>query len=134
MLWVQESPVASRNDLSGSLSALALAVVALVVSPAPRGQAPAPAAPEDNRPEVIITAKREADAALAAKVDQAIKSNRYIFADHINVSAENGVVRVEGVVNDPADMIQLLRLARRAAGHRRVINEIEFADPGVDHD
>ena len=35
-------------------------------------------------------------------------------------------MRVEGIVEDPHDMVQILRLARRIAGKRRVINEIEI--------
>jgi hypothetical protein len=129
--------MATRHDLSGSLPALALGVVALVASPALRGQAPAPApAPPhtESHPEIVITGTRESDAVLVAKVEKALQSDPYLFVSHINVSAENGVVRIEGVVQDPFDMLQLLRIARRVAGKRRVINEIEFVDGGEDHD
>lgn len=129
--------MATRHDLSGSLPAFALGVVALVASPAPFGQAaPVQATPgqPETHPEVVITGTRESDAVLVAKVEQALQKDPYLFVSHISVSAENGVVRVEGVVQDPFDMLQVLRLARRAAGKRRVINEIEFVDGGEDHD
>lgn len=125
--------MASRHDPSGSLAAAALGVVALVAAPAPLGQVPAPAHAE-IRPEVVITATREADAVLVAKVERAMQSDPYLFVSHISVSAENGMVRLEGVVQDPFDMLQLVRLARRIAGKRRVINEIEVVSGGVDHD
>jgi hypothetical protein len=38
------------------------------------------------------------------------------------------------MVEDPFDMLQILRLARRIAGRRRVINEIEVTTGSVDHD
>jgi hypothetical protein len=38
------------------------------------------------------------------------------------------------VVQDPFEMLQIVRMARRIAGKRRVINEIEVAMGGVDHD
>ena len=37
-------------------------------------------------------------------------------------------------VQDPFDLLQILRLARRIAGKRRVINEIEVMTGSVDHD
>ncbi|HWZ64724.1 MAG TPA: BON domain-containing protein [Steroidobacteraceae bacterium] len=125
--------MAARHDRSGSLPAPALAVVALVASPALRAQQPVPA-PASAPPEVVISATRESDAVLVAKVEQAMQNDPYLFVSHISVSADKGVVRVEGVVQDPFDMLQIVRMARRIAGKRRVINEIEVADPGVDHD
>jgi osmotically-inducible protein OsmY len=124
--------VAARHDRSGSLPALALAaVVALVASPALRGQAPASTGVTH---EVVVTATRESDALLVAKVEQAMQNDPYLFVAHISVSADNGVVRIEGVVQDPFEMLQIVRMARRIAGKRRVINEIEVAMGGVDHD
>jgi BON domain len=134
--------VATRHDPSGSLPAFALGVVALVASPAPFGQAPpgqaalgeSASSAHETHPEVVITGTRESDAVLVAKVELALERDPYLFVSHISVSAENGVLRLEGVVQDPFDMLQVLRLARRAAGKRRVINEIEFVDGGEDHD
>ncbi len=103
-------------------------MAALVVSPY------TPAQVSDSRPEVVVTAGRESDARLAAKVEQTLQGDPYLFTGHISVSAENGVVRVEGVVEDPFDLLQILRLARRIAGKRRVINEIEVMTGSVDHD
>ena len=125
--------MAARHDPSGSLPALALGVVALVASPVSPGQAPAPAHAETH-PEIVITGTRESDAVLVTRVEQALQNDPYLFVSHVSVSAENGVVRLEGVVQDPFDMLQLLRIARRIAGKRRVINEIEFVDGGEDHD
>jgi osmotically-inducible protein OsmY len=122
----------ARPDPSGSLAAT-LALVALVGSPGLHGQAPVPAQPE-IRPEVVVTGTRNPDAVLVAKVELAMQSDPYLFVSHISVSADNGVVRLEGVVQDPFDMLQLVRLARRIAGRRRVINEIEVVSGGVDHD
>jgi osmotically-inducible protein OsmY len=75
--------------------------------------------------EIVVTAKRS-DEAIAAKVETALKQNPYIFSDHVTVTAKNGVVTVAGVVNDVNDLLAILRVARRAAGKGRVVNEIEF--------
>jgi osmotically-inducible protein OsmY len=125
--------MAARHGSSGLLPAAALGVAALVASPALLGQAHAPARAE-TRPEVVISATRESNAVLVAKVEGVMQSDPYLFVNHISVSADNGVVRLEGVVEDPFDMLQLVRLARRIAGKRRVINEIEVITGSVDHD
>jgi osmotically-inducible protein OsmY len=84
--------------------------------------------------EVVVTAARQSDAVLAAKVTAAVQQDPYIFGDHITVSAENGVVRLEGVVNDLGDLYRALRLARRIAGKGRVVNSLEFQPLAADHD
>ena len=125
--------MAHRLGPSDLLPAAALAVVALAAAPVPLAQTHASAHP-DTRPEIVITATRESDGVLVARVEDAMQADPYLFVSHVSVSAENGVVRLEGVVEDPFDMLQLVRLARRIAGKRRVINEIEVVTGGVDHD
>jgi osmotically-inducible protein OsmY len=75
--------------------------------------------------EVVITARREADAALTARVLQVLQDDPYVFADHIEVVTENGIVRLQGIALDYGDLQRTLLLARRVAGRRRVVNEIE---------
>jgi osmotically-inducible protein OsmY len=125
--------MAARHDRSGSPPVLALAAVALVGSPGLGGQQPV-SAPAMVPPEVVISATRVSDGVLVAKVEQAMQNDPYLFVRHISVSADKGVVRLEGVVQDPFEMLQIVRMARRVAGKRRVINEIEVAMGGVDHD
>jgi osmotically-inducible protein OsmY len=78
--------------------------------------------------EIVVTAKRS-DEAIAAKVETDIKQNPYIFSDHVIVTANNGVVVVRGIVTDLNDLLAILRIARRAAGRGRVVNQIEFQPP-----
>jgi osmotically-inducible protein OsmY len=74
--------------------------------------------------EIVI--RSTADAALTAKVDEALRDDPYVFADHVSVRTENGVVTVEGTVFSVQDMRRVLLLARRAAGKRRLINRLEL--------
>lgn len=98
-------------------------------------QAPAVERPHDAAlQEVIISATRQADEALTAKVTQTLQDDPYVFAEHLSVETENGIVRVRGVVIDPSDLRRVLFLARRVAGRRRVINEIELQALSADHD
>jgi osmotically-inducible protein OsmY len=127
--------VAARHDPSGSLAAAALGVAALVASPAALAQTSLAApARSEVRAEIVITATREADALLAAKVERALEKDPYLFTEHVSVSAENGLVRLTGFAEDPFEILQMLRLARRTAGKQRVVNEIELIQGTWDHD
>jgi osmotically-inducible protein OsmY len=72
--------------------------------------------------EVVVSAARQSDAVIAAKVTAAVQQDPYIYGDHISVTVENGVVRLEGIVTDLSDLHRVLRLARRIGGARRVAN------------
>jgi osmotically-inducible protein OsmY len=118
----------------GSLLAAALGVAAVAASPSAGAQAPA-AAPRDQAPraEVVVTATRLTDEALTAKVVEVLRDDPYIFADHMSVVTENGVVRLQGIVLDIGDLHRALMLARRIAGRRRVVSELELILSDVDN-
>ena len=89
---------------------------------------------EVPRQEVTVSASRLSDAVLTAKVEQALHDDPYIFANHMSVVTENGVVRLQGIALDVNDLHQALALARRIAGRRHVVNEMELIPLGADHD
>ena len=84
--------------------------------------------------EVVVTAERPSDAQVTRRVVAALRQDPYVFADHVTVTTENGVVRLEGVMTDLHDMLRVLRLARRIAGKGRVVNKIELAPSDDDAD
>jgi osmotically-inducible protein OsmY len=86
------------------------------------------------RQEVTVSASRLTDAVLTAKVEQALHDDPYIFANHMSVVTENGIVRLQGIALDVNDLHQALALARRIAGRRHVVNEMELIPLGADHD
>ena len=96
------------------------------------------AAPEgvraDLRDEIIVSATRQSDELLTQQVVAALQEDPYIFSDHITVTTTNGVVRLEGRINDRSDFFSALRLARRIARGRRVINNLEYAPSDDDAD
>lgn len=96
---------------------------ALLVGPPPLVAQAIPAG--SKLEEVVITARKEADAALTARVLQVLQDDPYVFADHIEVVTEHGIVRLQGIALDYGDLQRTLLLARRVAGRRRVVNEIE---------
>ncbi len=82
----------------------------------------------------MVTADRKADMATTAKVTTALRQDPYIFSDHVSVSTENGIVRLEGRVNDLVDLFQILKLARRIAGKGRIVDAIEYVPVDDDSD
>jgi osmotically-inducible protein OsmY len=126
---------AARRDQSGLLLATALGVVILAAGPPAIAQAVGvQRSNAATLQEVVVSASREQDEALTAKVVQALQDDPYIFADHVSIETENGIVRVRGVVTDVTDMRRALFLARRVAGRRRVYNELELQSLSADHD
>jgi osmotically-inducible protein OsmY len=89
---------------------------------------------QETQREIIVTAPRTSDEVLTAKVAAALQADAYIFADHVSVTAESGVVHIRGRVSDLSDLFAILRLARRIAGKGRVVNEIEFVPIDFDGD
>jgi osmotically-inducible protein OsmY len=98
------------------------------------GDAPTDPGKQQVRDEVVVTADRPSDVQITRKVMTAIQQNPYIFADHITVTTENGVVKLEGVITDLHDLLNVIRIARRAAGKRRLVNNIEYLPLDSDHD
>lgn len=84
--------------------------------------------PADPRlPEVVVQARRQAaDEEVTRQVEKTLTNDPWIFADHITVTTQNGVVRVEGIVGDTGEMFRIVRLARKIPGARRVVNAMEI--------
>lgn len=132
--------VAVRPDRNGLLLAAMLGAAALGGSQSVRAQT-APAQPpetsgpppvESHMEEIVISAAR--DQAITAKVTQALQDDPHLYAAHITVVTENGVVRLQGIAFDVWDMQRMLDLARKASGSRRVVNEIELLVDVESHD
>ena len=106
------------------LLAVTLGVVAFGTVRALFG-APADDPAGDVQREIVVTARRS-DAAIAARVTAALQQDPYIFAEHVTVMVQNGVVTIQGVVTDLNDLLAILNLARHVAGKAKVVNEIDF--------
>jgi osmotically-inducible protein OsmY len=105
--------VTARHDRIGPLLVTALGVAAPALAPFASAQTAAQLPSETRTDEVIITASREADAVLTAKLQQVLQDDPYAFTDHITVTTENGVVRLQGIAYEPSDLRRALYLARR---------------------
>jgi osmotically-inducible protein OsmY len=77
--------------------------------------------------EVVVQAQRQAaDEQVTQRVQQALSADRWIYSEHVTVTTKNGVVRVEGLVQDTGELFRILRLARKIPGARRVYSQLEI--------
>jgi osmotically-inducible protein OsmY len=70
------------------------------------------------------------DEQLQERVVAAMHADRFFFDRHINVSVNNGVVVLRGLVFSDWDMRDALRIARAAAGDKLVVNSLTLIQGG----
>jgi osmotically-inducible protein OsmY len=67
---------------------------------------------------------RLADQQLKENVENALSSDPYFYGAHVNTSIENGDVVLRGFVSSDWDLRDAIRIATKAAGGRRVIDDL----------
>jgi osmotically-inducible protein OsmY len=80
---------------------------------------------------VVITAKRMPetvpDELVKQRVETALHDDPFFYDGHVAVTVKNGVVHLQGIVFDAADIRDARRIIRRkVAGVKRVVNELEI--------
>jgi osmotically-inducible protein OsmY len=76
---------------------------------------------------VIVEAQRRAaDEQVTQRVQTALSNDPWIYSDHVSVTTRNGVVTVEGIVQDTGELFRILRLARKIPGAIRVVDRLEM--------
>jgi osmotically-inducible protein OsmY len=67
-----------------------------------------------------------ADTALRARVESALHADPYFYDGHVTVSVEKGDVHLDGFVSSDWDLMDAMRIARKAAGRNRVIDNLSI--------
>jgi osmotically-inducible protein OsmY len=67
---------------------------------------------------------RVADQQLKENVENALSSDPYFYGAHVSTSIENGDVVLRGFVSSEWDLRDAIRIATKAAGGRRVIDDL----------
>ena len=83
-------------------------------------------------PPVKSDAQRQSDRETAGRVQAALDADKQLYARHIFVRADNGVVRLTGFVWDPPDLLEAKRVAEVVPGVSRVVNDLELERNGND--
>ena len=89
----------------------------------------ASASGRDSLQEITVTARKVSptDAEVTAQVETALHSDRYIFSEHVTITAKNGVVTLRGIAVDYWDVIAMKRLVRRMPGVKRVVDALDIS-------
>jgi osmotically-inducible protein OsmY len=85
---------------------------------------PPPASAASPLDTIVVYATAEEK--VAHEVTAALASDRYFYDAHVTVTVKNGVVTLHGIVFDDWDLRTALRIARRAPGVKRVVNDLEI--------
>jgi osmotically-inducible protein OsmY len=70
------------------------------------------------------------DGELAERVKAALHADAYFYDEHVTVSVEQGVVVLRGFVFSSWDLRDALRIAGKAAGDRRVVDNLSIKQGG----
>jgi hyperosmotically inducible periplasmic protein len=108
------SSVKRRAVRVGFVAAVLLGVVACATGPKP------------------TAAQRDADRAVAERVQYALNADKMLYAKHIFVRAENGTVTLTGYVWDPPDLDLAATIAGNVEGVVKVDNKLELQRNGID--
>jgi len=69
-------------------------------------------------------AAASADEARRLRVETALRLDPYFYDTHVNVLLVKGVVVLQGFVSSDWDLIKAIRIANKAAGDGRVVNDL----------
>jgi osmotically-inducible protein OsmY len=77
--------------------------------------------------EITVTARKvsKTDEEVAAQVEAALHSDRYIFSDHVTITSKNGVVTLRGIALDYWDVSAMKRLVRKMPGVKKVVDDLD---------
>ena len=78
-------------------------------------------------------AQRQSDREMSERVQAALNADTGLFAKHINVRADNGVVRLTGYVWEATDFQEATYIASNVPGVTKVVNDLELNRNGNDN-
>jgi osmotically-inducible protein OsmY len=88
------------------------------------------AAPSNQSASLSAQSAQSADAVadekLMKRVKDALHSDPFFYDEHVSVSVENGVVVLRGFVSSEWDLRDAMRIAGKAAGNRRVVDNLSI--------
>ena len=94
---------------------------------APAGAQSAPAPPVSPQTAAV---QSTADEDLRNRVATALRSDPYFYDAHVTVTVEKGAVVLRGIVFSEWDLRDAIRIARAAAGDKRVIDSLSIVQGG----
>jgi osmotically-inducible protein OsmY len=75
----------------------------------------------------------QADKQTVDEVQSALNRDQVLYARHIIVQADDGVVRLSGYVWNPDDLNEAERVAANVPNVKKVVNQLELERNGIDN-
>ncbi len=75
--------------------------------------------------------QQQADKETAESVQNALDADKLLYAKHITVRADNGVVHLAGYVWNTEDLYEAQRIAETVPGVAQVVDEMELEREGL---
>ena len=85
------------------------------------------AAPANALAEITVTGKKIIpDEEVSRQVEFVLELDPYVDNRHVTVTTKNGIVTLQGFVQDAWDLLALRRITKRVAGVKQVVNDVEL--------
>jgi osmotically-inducible protein OsmY len=128
---VREEPVSTVNALVPDRrrrlkpSTILLTVLSVLSATASMAEDKANAA--NGLAEIIVTSRKIIpDEEVSTQVVFALHSDLYVDDMHVTVTTKDGIVTLHGFVQDAWDLLALRRIAKKVAGAKKVVNDVEL--------
>jgi osmotically-inducible protein OsmY len=116
---------ADRQRRFEQLSTALLTLLSVLYAAASLAQGTA--APANVLSEITVTGRKiSSDEEVSIQVASALHSDPYVDDGHVTVTTKNGIVTLHGFVQDAWDLLALRRIAKKVAGGRRIVNDVEL--------
>jgi len=126
------NPYMTRAPFAGIFPGAILTVLACWAASAWADDATAPGA--SGLKQIVVTGRKQqdpvADEKMRKQVEAALRADPYFYDGHVTVTIVNGVATLQGMVFDDWDMRAAMRISKRVAGVKRVVNEIDIEEGG----
>jgi hypothetical protein len=77
--------------------------------------------------EITVTSRMIIpDEEVSSQVVSALHSDLYVDDMHVTVTTKDGIVTLHGFVQDAWDLLALRRIAKKVAGAKKVVNDVEL--------
>jgi osmotically-inducible protein OsmY len=76
------------------------------------------------------TSATVSDREVTRRVQKALDADPYVYAEHVSVSTDNGVVTLEGLISNAWDLRSAIRISSQVPGVKRVVDDLEIIDFG----
>ena len=72
--------------------------------------------------EEIVVFGHATDERITEQVQKALSDDGFFYSQHVTITTRDGVVTLDGIVEDPGELTRLLKLASRIPGVKRVFS------------